>query len=602
MNKAKKTKKPGLTEAEKREQVKLALLKKREYEDRALEIVHRLIDEGVDGQWLIQSGKSLNESYWDDAVTERSITLVCGYPLCDEKITIKHKGKYKVSLRDNKVYEMEERNKFCSNFCFKASYFFRDQLDSSPLWLREAEKKTFVLLEKESPIPEKILISEKVVVSGEGIIVDFSGSPEIEVKCDINGNDAENLFGSDSENDELQTETVESTVESLMEAMIIKDFGETNKRKAEDEDEKSKPESDQNHSTVGASMPQWDDIIMSDEKGDKKSEQDIVDMKMEDLCLEDKDIPKKEKVVLFKEEDIPKKDKVMFPKKKRARVQTNTANPVDVVKAAIKDWFSIDTYRCVVGDEYLRNTLVEKGVSEENIVKTVGDPFLKQDMQAKYRALCRKIDLAEVMEDTIAEELDDISMVKQPMPNYEDLKKEVTTDLLKVSSYFKGKEMYNEDISKKKDIIDKENDDDYDEPRLPLVDKFAEVALRRRIVLDKLDRSLPDVLDLLDFPLSKVRSKMKELVHSFYLTQDNVMFRPQEWSLISLLIVKLLSVNNEELKSAFKKPSSQKFLNMLLLSYQLPESFLEETVISLTGNIDVLLAKMANNTAAIFTA
>jgi len=574
MNKARKAKKPGLTEAEKREQVRLALLKKKEYENEALKIVNRLIEEGVEEQWLIDSGKSLNESYWDDAVTERSITNMCGYPLCDDKITVKHKGKYKVSLKDNKVYDMEERNKFCTNFCFKASFFFRDQLDSSPLWLRESRDKTFLVLRKQSLNPGN------VVVSGKGMVVDLWGTSGAEIKCDKNENESEDELDSDTENNKNHSETVESTVERLMESLVIKDS----------EEAKVESKSDLTHNNCDK-----DTVVRTDKSTDKMSH-----LKPEQSV--DKDV----KNVHFKEDsekELPKKERIILPKKKRLVQQTATANPVEVVESAVRDWFSIDTYRCVVGDEHLRKTLLERNVSEETIVKTVGDPVLKQDMQAKYRALCRKIDLAEALENNAEEENDDFSNDKLPMPNYVDLQKEVETDMLKVSSYLKGKEVYEEDIGKKREIVVKENEgDDEDEPRLPLVDKYAEVALRRRIVVEKLNRSVPDVLDLLEFPLAKVRSNLKELVHSFYLTKDNVMFRPQEWSLISLVVVKLLSVTNEELKSAFKKPSSKKYLNMLLLSYQLDESFLEGLVLSLTGNIDGLLGKMANNTAAIFTA
>ena len=42
-----------------------------------------------------------------------------------------------IVCRDKKVYDTEERKKFCSGTCFKASNFLRNQLDKSPLWIRK---------------------------------------------------------------------------------------------------------------------------------------------------------------------------------------------------------------------------------------------------------------------------------------------------------------------------------------------------------------------------------------------------------------------------------------------------------------------------------
>ena len=51
----------------------------------------------------------------------------------------KVKGKFHISMRTNKVYNIEERKLFCSALCFKSSSFLRDQLETSPLWLREGD-------------------------------------------------------------------------------------------------------------------------------------------------------------------------------------------------------------------------------------------------------------------------------------------------------------------------------------------------------------------------------------------------------------------------------------------------------------------------------
>lgn len=46
---------------------------------------------------------------------------------------------YHISTTTNKVYDITERKKFCSNLCFKASNYLKEQLLTSPLWLRDQE-------------------------------------------------------------------------------------------------------------------------------------------------------------------------------------------------------------------------------------------------------------------------------------------------------------------------------------------------------------------------------------------------------------------------------------------------------------------------------
>lgn len=46
---------------------------------------------------------------------------------------------YHISRATNKVYDITERKKFCSNSCFKSSNYLKEQLLTSPLWLRDQE-------------------------------------------------------------------------------------------------------------------------------------------------------------------------------------------------------------------------------------------------------------------------------------------------------------------------------------------------------------------------------------------------------------------------------------------------------------------------------
>merc|ERR1712025_698180 len=87
-----------------------------------------------------------------------------------------------------------------------------------------------------------------------------------------------------------------------------------------------------------------------------------------------------------------------------------------------------------------------------------------------------------------------------------------------------------------------ENSVDAVEPRVPLLDHCAQQQLRHRLVLDSLHRNMPDLLKLLNISLDQIRSRVKQLVKSFLLSPDNVMFKSEQWTLICLIILKLVSL------------------------------------------------------------
>ncbi|XP_066927468.1 putative RNA polymerase II subunit B1 CTD phosphatase RPAP2 [Clytia hemisphaerica] len=71
-----------------------------------------------------------------DATEERSISKLCGYPICGNKLSKVKKQQYHISLIQQKVYDMSQRQFFCSDFCFKASKFIENQIPTEPIWLR----------------------------------------------------------------------------------------------------------------------------------------------------------------------------------------------------------------------------------------------------------------------------------------------------------------------------------------------------------------------------------------------------------------------------------------------------------------------------------
>nr|ABL75685.1 IP17134p [Drosophila melanogaster] len=129
-----------------RQQLIAAVVKKRAAIARAHEIVVRLLEPGIPEPEFLSLLCEIGPPNYSDIVDEREINL-CGYPLCSTVLENVPKQKYSISASKNKVYDITERKKFCSGYCFKASEYIKSQVPTSPLWLRDRETRpSFQLL------------------------------------------------------------------------------------------------------------------------------------------------------------------------------------------------------------------------------------------------------------------------------------------------------------------------------------------------------------------------------------------------------------------------------------------------------------------------
>ena len=142
--------------------IEKGLLRKKECEAKALAIVERLIEADIDKEWFRESAFSINGSHYNDVIDERTCVGLCGYPLCSQQLENVLKQQYKISMATNKVYDITERKKFCSACCYKKSTFFKEQLLSSPLWLREeGDKKPVIFYEEAETVSANSIGEEK---------------------------------------------------------------------------------------------------------------------------------------------------------------------------------------------------------------------------------------------------------------------------------------------------------------------------------------------------------------------------------------------------------------------------------------------------------
>ncbi|CAF0908696.1 unnamed protein product, partial [Didymodactylos carnosus] len=111
-------------------------------EKNAFKICMKLIDdETVDEKYLKDSAQFLNQERYCGVNEDRSLKNICGYPLCSKTLPKNiSNNPYFISVKENKVYDVTERKRFCSNFCYKASKYFEKQIPTSPVWAREHEQ------------------------------------------------------------------------------------------------------------------------------------------------------------------------------------------------------------------------------------------------------------------------------------------------------------------------------------------------------------------------------------------------------------------------------------------------------------------------------
>ncbi|KAJ9162816.1 hypothetical protein P3X46_022560 [Hevea brasiliensis] len=79
---------------------------------------------------LFAAGSLMSLSDYEDVVIERSIANLCGYPLCKNFLPLdrSHKGRYRISLKEHKVYDQHETYMYCSSSCVVNSRAFAGSL------------------------------------------------------------------------------------------------------------------------------------------------------------------------------------------------------------------------------------------------------------------------------------------------------------------------------------------------------------------------------------------------------------------------------------------------------------------------------------------
>ncbi|KAH9640584.1 hypothetical protein HF086_000528 [Spodoptera exigua] len=574
-------KRPTKIEEMTKEQIRQAILKKRECNAKAQQIVDSLLEPSVTETYFLQCLPDINQTHFEDIFEERSIIHLCGYPICPKTLSKKDipKQKYRISLKTNKVYDITARKNFCSNTCYNAAMFVKKQMLTSPLWFREYEViPKFHLLkldavgsmgeEVDVTLIERVKISENKSFTS---INDFTNAslnemgPSMDKQTNEETNTNKQLEGVDSN---YQADVIKA-IASINEGIENIDLnGNDNKNTS---DTQSVSDSSQ-------------------EKKETEADKKVVKPKTNPLNIVGEIIEKPERKIdpiLTTPVNIPNIEKENKPSKKvvQKKQPLVTALTIEVEKC-LGEWFTLDTLLLLFGEEKVREMVADKGdCIREYLNNYAKGIFYNSNVYDQYQALCKKLNMLELEDRKFDNQT--LKRETKPLPDYTMLQEESKKMQLKVKAFFSGElevpEPVAEDPIQSSDLVDEENT-----TNLPLVDKNSQNALRRRIVCQHLNKALPDILRSLGLLSLSISSDIRLLVNTFNLKANNIMFKPIQWTLIAIIFIKLLSLRDKRLEHLLEQPTAYQHMQLLLLSYKQDGGYLDRLICWLT-DIDRLL-------------
>uniref|UniRef100_A0A8C3HSC7 RNA polymerase II subunit B1 CTD phosphatase RPAP2 homolog n=1 Tax=Chrysemys picta bellii TaxID=8478 RepID=A0A8C3HSC7_CHRPI len=529
--------------AQRRAALEAAIRKKFEYEKKALRVVEQLLEEDITEEFLVNCGSFITPSHYKDAVEERFIIKLCGYPLCRNGLENVPKQKYRVSTKTNKVYDITERKCFCSNFCYRASKYFEAQIPKSPVWMREEERPPDIELLKEGqsiwPLGGKLAYScknngqsgEEVKLHDEVIKVSDIENPKTSAsQCDSASHGTYSDSSSDTEQEFVSSILPEnrsnatSLVRPLHKKSILKKKpGQNINSTHRDGDHRvinvteqlseCKLDIQEKKSSCSVSGISSDIIISENLKNAENYESRCNGSQVVLLGVSKEGAEQLKKILAKSKQHI--KPEMSAP----VDSLTATRNVLDVLKQTFIEWRTEETYKFLCGSSYATVHLpehtsavnCEKEELDEDDLETADD---LNDAAADTRESKNSLNQSLPFGGTGA--------TVKPLPSYEKLKEETELLGLRVKEFYKGKCLLTEEATTQVEGAEHPSsvkDDQQGDPILPLVDSHAQMQIRKQIVLEKLRKVLPAVLGPLQITLGDVYMELKNLVKTFRLSQ-----------------------------------------------------------------------------------
>ncbi|KAF0872890.1 RPAP2 phosphatase, partial [Crocuta crocuta] len=511
-------------------ELEAAVRKKIEFERKALHIVEQLLEEDITEEFLRECGKFITPAHYSDVVDERSIIKLCGYPLCQKKLGIVPKQKYKISTKTNKVYDITERKCFCSNFCYKASKFFEAQIPKTPVWVREEERDTdFQLLQEgqSGHSGKEVQLCTKAIKTS-----DIDNPGHFEKHYESSSSSTHSDSNSDNEQDFVSSILPGNRPNAMgvgpklhKKSVMKKKAGQKANSKHEDKEQ----------TVIDVSEQLGNCRLDSQEKA---TTCELPSQKVSSQISSNNPLPEKleasensenkyssSKITLV---GISKKSAEHFKRKfaKSNQVSRSASNSVHmcpevakanllkVLKETLMEWKTEETLRFLYGQNYASLCLK---LSSASLVKEeeLDEDDILCDLDRHSPSLQGS---QNSLDESLPFRTSDTAC--KPLPSYENLKKETETLNLRIREFYRGR---------------------YQDLTFPLIDSSSQNQIRKRIVLEKLSKVVPGLLGPLQITLGDMYAQLKNLVRTFRLTNRNIIHKPAEWTLIAMVLLSLLA-------------------------------------------------------------
>ncbi|KAJ3662858.1 hypothetical protein Zmor_007198 [Zophobas morio] len=520
---------------------------KKECDAKAMQILQFAIEGKMRSDALFRCLPYINQSHYQDIVEERAISKLCGYPLCSRHIPDMPKKQFYISTKSKKVYDLTDRKNYCSNFCYRASIHIKGQIDTSPLWLRKHnEKSHFTLLNKsEKGLPGEVVDIGVVRPPTEPFFTSVSAFTQMSL------DEAEEL--------ELNPEEQETKKQPKK----PKKFQKITMKTIKENEEEVEPEENTYHDHIKANV------------SPVESDKDLI-LKSEGSCNKEPQIEQQCSVTVEQ-------------KKPQYWKSTNNLDVESHIYKCFKEWLSLETYSFIYGEDKVKEKLDSQKLSD--YFESLKIAELQVEQQKRYMDICRKLHLKE-----LADEKFDNAVIGNhklnPIPDYQQLKKDNRELDLKIKSFYSGELHVQEDKNfptKKREEEEEETKNDDGPPAiLPLVDVNAQNALRRKIFLTSLNKTVQLLFQSLKLNPNLVLSDLQALVKTFKLKPDNIVFKPPLWNYIAIILLKILSIKDESLKKCLDTENSKEHFNVWLSSLPHKDRLVND-VLKLLEDIDTFV-------------
>ncbi|XP_073714367.1 putative RNA polymerase II subunit B1 CTD phosphatase rpap2, partial [Misgurnus anguillicaudatus] len=511
---------------------------------------------------------------YKDTVEERSIAKLCGYPLCSNKLTNVPTQQFKISTKTNKVYDITERKCFCSNFCYKASKCFELQIPKTPLWLRKEERPPEINLMKEGDrgsSGQEVKLKDKPITEAD-----------IEDPVPNVAEPSKDLFPcSQSDSSDTEQDFVSSVVSRRHKHARVH-WGKLPKRDGQsDHDEPSgeqkqsarsqdpPPQKDPEGSSTDC-LPTPDKVTSVDSNVEKTGEllkqchledsHNVTNpsrLEIENTALSSGGLNITQ-VGMSKRGVAGLKDLLKDHKKAKSAPKAISLCLLERLRQTFMEWRTEETIKFLYGPDH------------------VSEPTAQQAEDCEEELDEDDLDEGEVLK-VLGQSGGEPARPSAPAPDFEKLRKETEQMEMKVKEFYEGVCVLPEEPESFKKSVHTE--DSGKDPPLPLVDSHAQHLIQKRIVVEKLSRSLRDVVGPLCLTISDVINDINNLVRTFRFTNTNIIHKSPEWTLIAVVLLSALTEVSPLLRESMTSPSSLEYISSLMRELKLKDEDLHSLVL-----------------------